>query len=394
MVEGPGCTRNGLKVKPVLGKTVTHAEFSSKKPAEILLNHRLTEVFTVGKELFLLFLPPPSNQPQEEVAMRLHFGMNGSLRINAKDTSSKHSLFLQLETSTLSAHETNVTYPYPPLAARRKLASLSRSDACGPSFDPVQVLHSLRATPTRTISDAVLDQESFPGVGNVIKVEALHRARIDPRRRVGSLMDEELENVIVQCREYAMDWFRNRRHAKTDVYNKVTCGTCGGMVRMQKFGETGLPRVTFWCLSCQPPDAPKEWNHDVQEDDGVVLPVDVAPSPPPPPKKPHREEPLPAAFCPEHGPSLTLRRVQKSTANQYRIFYTCNKRNCSFFAWADRHLPRCKCKRVAMLRISKTEQTGGKWFIACSKGKPGCGYFQWADEKVLAPLKTRLRPLL
>jgi hypothetical protein len=81
MVEGPGATRNGRKAQAAVGCTVEAVALPStcdvsKSNAlnEHLIGCILCEAFSVGKEVFLIFL-----KNAEEVAVRLHFGMNGCL---------------------------------------------------------------------------------------------------------------------------------------------------------------------------------------------------------------------------------------------------------------------------------------------------------------------------
>jgi hypothetical protein len=95
--------------------------------------------------------------------------------------------------------------------------------------------------------------------------------------------------------------------------------------------------------------------------------------------------------CSLHGPDpIVLRRCRKGV-NQQRIFFACKIRNCKYFCWADGSFPSCKCGKRALMRISKTQHSGGKWFFACAqshyggeKGKiSACGYFQWVEQEFL-----------
>jgi hypothetical protein len=114
---------------------------------------------------------------------------------------------------------------------------------------------------------------------------------------------------------------------------------------------------------------------------------------------------------------VLLRRVRnKSSSNLHRLFWTCGVRGCMYFSWADSHFPSCGCvsrgtKRV-VLRVSKTERTGGRWFLSCpanassntrsssssvsrpeSMSSGGCSFFQWATPDQLAPFGDDLSPL-
>ena len=91
MVEGPGCTRNGVKARAAIGLWVISASIPSKS-SPILEGRQLIDVLTVGKELFLIFSKRSEEQriddnPDDikDIALRVHFGMNGCLYIDDGD---------------------------------------------------------------------------------------------------------------------------------------------------------------------------------------------------------------------------------------------------------------------------------------------------------------------
>jgi formamidopyrimidine-DNA glycosylase len=378
MVEGPGATRNAKKVQKVIGwkieKAVRKSEEFSKLHGAIL-----KEAFCVGKEVFLCF---------DDVAIRLHFGMNGSLWI--RDESAKvdpwktkditfvlhlvdedsQRVFI-LETSGSTVSETTVR------VARSKRERLHHLDVCGGSFQVDQVLLAVKTRHESMISDVLLDQGKVPGVGNIIKIEGLHEAGIHPRRLVSSLDDNELRNVVQSCRTYAMRWFQNGRAPTKQVYNATTCGTCHtSSIRMVKLGND-LRRVTFWCDKCQPfsPESSSQLNQPSTLSGWTT--------------KEHRN-----IGCPQHGEAaLLLRRVRKtSSIHRQRLFYTCKCRHgCQYFQWADGHLPSCRCGKKCCMLISKTERTGGRWFLACTQN--ACGHFAWATTAHIIAFGQQLTPL-
>jgi len=109
MVEGPGCTLNGERLRRagaigqvvllVMGSALQHADM------QMLQGQHLVDVVTLGKELFLFFAPLPTavgsncasgpvpacfelkgcgdDRHINHVCVRLHFGMNGSLLVNS-----------------------------------------------------------------------------------------------------------------------------------------------------------------------------------------------------------------------------------------------------------------------------------------------------------------------
>ena len=200
MVEGPGATRNSRKVQVAVGKTlIASDETLPHHLAGELVGHTLEQAFSVGKEVFLIFISPDEGS----CALRLHFGMNGSLyarKVKSGDVQEKASglaPWKQKSTPSLrlyfvdnnqcviivEAWETTVTYPVSATNARNKLMDLTSRDACSTLFNAQGTFTSVRQLGNNLIiSDALLNQDIFPGVGNIIKNEALHRSKRDEEK--------------------------------------------------------------------------------------------------------------------------------------------------------------------------------------------------------------------
>jgi formamidopyrimidine-DNA glycosylase len=63
----------------------------------------------------------------------------------------------------------------------------------------------LRVDP-RPALDVLLDQTSFPGVGNIIKCESLWEAAIHPLLTLGELPPARLEQLVDLTRAFALRW--------------------------------------------------------------------------------------------------------------------------------------------------------------------------------------------
>jgi len=461
MVEGPGATRNGRKVQTAVGKFVvatpriSEAESSASQetlaPSTLpphlageLSGCILEEAFTVGKELFLIFTPRAienSTPSLDSNALRLHFGMNGSLnvrRVKSNDVQKRPSgvapwkqkndptLRLYLVEGSyyqpfgasnyiiVEAWDTTVTYPTSAMNARNKLVDLGTRDACSTLFHAQSVFDTMRQSGNNLIiSDALLNQDIFPGVGNIIKIESLHRSKIDPRRIVSSLTDAELRRIIRFTRQFSMNWLKSGRAGPKLVYNQTTCQTCRGLtVKMQKIGggssnngtqgHAFMSRVTFWCTLCQPFHVTKG-NNDKTSSHSASNLGNRAGNENNPNNATATANIKSQTQCPQHGQrSIKLCRVRKGGQNMLRIFYTCKIRGCNYFHWADAPFSNCRCGRKAILRVSKTEKSGGRWFLCCASGdrstkgnaSNGCGHFEWAKDNHLEPIRSLLTPLL
>ena len=460
MVEGPGATRNGRKAQTCVGKTFIGTPRVSKEAAATdetlgsptlprrlsaeLDTRVLSEAFTVGKELFLIFTSSPNEieatGKNDDVALRLHFGMNGSLstrKAKSSDLQKRPSgvapwkqskepslrLYFANGSSNYSyviveAWETTVTYPVCATKSRSKLIDLTSKDVCSTLFNAQDLFLSIRQLGgNMIISDALLNQDICPGIGNIIKIESLHRSMVDPRRIVNSLTDPVLRRIIRHARIYSMDWLKSGQAGTKLVYNHTTCGTCRGLtVKMQKIGgcssregssigpgkgHTFMSRVTFWCTICQPLNASGERSPETHSGTSSNIGSNIGDK-----NVPHNateRSSKPQVQCPQHGiKSLKLGRVRKESPNYLRIFLSCNSKGCQYFTWADTQFSNCRCGKKAILRVAKTERSGGRWFLCCVSGDKsskgnisnGCGHFEWAMEDHLEPLRSLLTPLL
>jgi endonuclease-8 len=133
-----------------------------------------------------------------------------------------------------------------------RLAALGQ-DVLGESFDMEPFLHRLRSDdPARPIGDALLDQRTVAGIGNLWKAELCFAAAISPWRVLATVKDEEAVKLISLARELmrasALEGFSARPQA---VYKRagLPCPRCGTIIRQR--GQWENNRQTFWCPGCQ-----------------------------------------------------------------------------------------------------------------------------------------------
>jgi endonuclease-8 len=126
-------------------------------------------------------------------------------------------------------------------------------DVIGERFDENAFLARLRGgDQTRPIGDALLNQNTVAGIGNVWKAECCFAAGIDPWRALADVRDEEALALVSFARERmpisAREGFAARPRA---VYNRAgrPCQRCGTLILQRAQGENN--RVTYWCPGCQ-----------------------------------------------------------------------------------------------------------------------------------------------
>jgi endonuclease-8 len=134
----------------------------------------------------------------------------------------------------------------------RRLAMLG-PDILGPELDEEQFLARLREDdPTRAIGDALLDQRTIAGIGNLWKVESCFIAAIDPWRTTGRVSDEEALAIVRAARPRMQESARDGNQKRFRViYGQAgrPCPRCGATILSRGQGDTN--RITYWCPGCQ-----------------------------------------------------------------------------------------------------------------------------------------------
>jgi endonuclease-8 len=120
-------------------------------------------------------------------------------------------------------------------------------------WDPQLALKRLRAQPDTLVCDALLDQDLFAGVGNIIKNEVLFRIHVHPLSTVGALPARKLRELVAEARNYSFDFlewkkaFVLKKHWL--AHTKRTCPRCHIPFVKAHLGRTH--RRSFFCENCQ-----------------------------------------------------------------------------------------------------------------------------------------------
>jgi endonuclease-8 len=228
-----------------------HPRFRADHWPEKLAGRAVERVDAHGKHLFLRF--------EGERVIHSHLRMTGAwgvYRAGQRWHRSPRRAWLVLR----SADHTVVQFDGPVLelmtASRvrfdQRIAGLG-PDILGPGFDEARFLALLRADdPTRPIGDALLDQRTIAGIGNLWKCEGCFEAGLDPWRPTGGVSDAEALRVVRLTRprmqQSARDGFQARGPA---IYGRAgrPCPRCGAPIRRR--GQWDDNRPTYWCPRCQ-----------------------------------------------------------------------------------------------------------------------------------------------
>ena len=133
-----------------------------------------------------------------------------------------------------------------------RLAALG-PDVLAPDFDRNAFLKRLRADdPTRPVGDAMLDQRTLAGLGNIWRAEGCWEAGIDPWRPLGEVSDGEAVAIVDGARPRMLaSGTKGPSFAREQIYRRVgrPCPRCGTAIRSRPQGDGN--RMVYWCPGCQ-----------------------------------------------------------------------------------------------------------------------------------------------
>jgi endonuclease-8 len=257
MPEGDTIAYAARRMRPVLEGHVPdairtpHPRHALDRWPERLAGRAVTEVATHGKHLLIRF--------EHDLTIHSHLRMTGSWGVYAPGRRWRRSarrawLVLEREGTEVVQFDGPVLELLTDSRTRfdRRLAMLG-PDILAPEFDGPRYLARLRGDdPTRGIGDALLDQRTVAGIGNLWKSEGLFDAAIDPWRRLADISDEEALDVIDRLRPRMLESARTGdQDAGVQVFRRQgrPCPRCA--TKLRALGQGDDNRTTFWCPGCQ-----------------------------------------------------------------------------------------------------------------------------------------------
>ena len=241
MPEGPTIVILREETRRFEGKVIAKAEGNTKAvDIDSLEGRRIKHIRSFGKQ-FLIALP--------NTALRIHFLLFGSYRIDERKDA-KPRLSLQFKDGgEMNFYACSVRQIDADLDAQYDW----RGDVMSEHWDPKLALKKLRAEPDNLVCDALLDQDIFAGVGNIIKNEVLFRIRVHPLSTVGGLPAAKLRQMVEQARQYSFEFLEWKKQFVLKqhwlAHTKSICPRCELPFKKGKLGRS--QRRTFYCEQCQ-----------------------------------------------------------------------------------------------------------------------------------------------
>lgn len=241
MPEGPSILILKEKTQQFKGKTVAEATCNNGAiDAALLNNKRIINFKTWGKHFLICF---------EGFTVRIHMMMFGTYRINEHTAKTPRLGLTFTEGTELNFYACQLQLITEPLNEIYDWEADIMSD----KWNTRKAKKKMKAHPQLLACDALMDQHIFSGVGNIIKNEALFRARIHPESLVANIPTAKLTELIHEAIKYSFEFLEQRKAGTLkrnwQAYHKKECPRNHVPFIRRDTGTS--KRASFYCEVCQ-----------------------------------------------------------------------------------------------------------------------------------------------
>ncbi|GGY71797.1 endonuclease [Cellvibrio zantedeschiae] len=198
MPEGPSIVILKDLAQEFTGRKILHVEGNSKIDKTRVQGQHIKSLRSWGKH-FLIEL--------SGFSIRIHMLMFGSYRINERRDSPARLSLQCTDNTELNFYACSVKF----IEGELDESYDWTGDVMSDQWNPAAARKKLRSLPQTFVCDALLDQDIFAGVGNIIKNEVLFRVRVHPLSAVGALPAAKLRTIVEEARNYSFEFLNGRR---------------------------------------------------------------------------------------------------------------------------------------------------------------------------------------
>ena len=242
MPEGPSILIVKEAIAPIFkGKKITALEGNAPIDKKQFVHKKITAIRTWGKHLLICF---------PDKTIRIHFLMFGTYSIDEqirlkrsvrlKFNFGKKSLYFYTCAVKLLEGDIEKLYDW-------------KADVLNTSWSASGAKKKLKNFPDTMICDALLDQEIFSGVGNIIKNEVLYRIFLHPESLVKNIPARKMNELLKEASNYSYDFLKWKKELTLSkhwlAYTKKKCSRCDLPFIKKYCGKT--KRRTYFCTNCQ-----------------------------------------------------------------------------------------------------------------------------------------------
>lgn len=240
MPEGPSIILVKEAVAQFTGKKIIAVSGNSKIDQSILLNKKIIEFKSWGKHFLIWF---------KGLTLRVHFLMFGSYTVNEKKPGRAVRLNLTFKNGEINLYACSLKY----LEGDINQYYDWSADVMNDQWNKKSAKTKFKEFSDKLICDALLEQDIFAGVGNIIKNEILYRVRVHPESIIGKIPAAKVNKLIDETRIYSfqfLEWKRKYELKKHWLaHTKKVCLRCSLPIIKK---HTGVKkRRSFICTKCQ-----------------------------------------------------------------------------------------------------------------------------------------------
>ena len=206
MPEGPSIRYIKDRLMPFKNKVVKKAGGYGKMPTDWIQGKKLLDIQTWGKHLLLVFT---------NGTVRVHLGLFGRILIDERKKVNR-SFFLEFARGEINGYVVRAIRIESPDSVYDW-----RTDIMSVHFDKTYVKKLIRAAGDTMIDDVLMDQDIFTGVGNIIRNEALFRAKIHPLSKAAKIPNAKITKLINEVLKYGQVFYKNLKEAGKNKDFKV-----------------------------------------------------------------------------------------------------------------------------------------------------------------------------
>jgi endonuclease-8 len=239
-MEGPSLVITSEELAPFVGKVVNDLVGNTKIDKDRMCNKPIKSIRSWGKHLIFEF---------DTFFIRVHFLMYGSYRVNEKKDAPVR-LSMVFDSGEINFYNCSI----------KIVENIPLSEAYDWQIDIMsnvwnkeKVIRKICLCEHEKVTDILLDQNIFAGVGNIIKNEVLFNVRIHPDSRIEALSDKQIDNLVQETREYSLNFYKWKKEFTLkkhwQIFRKSMCPRDNIPVVRKKTGTT--QRWSYFCTKCQ-----------------------------------------------------------------------------------------------------------------------------------------------
>lgn len=240
MPEVPSILIAKESLQPFVGKVVVQVYSNSKIDELRLPDKKLVDIKTWGKHLLLCF---------KGFTVRIHFLMFGSYTVNERKEDRLVRLGLKFNKGEINFCACAIKV----LDSDLEIHDDWSADVLNDAWEKRKAKAKLKAMPDEFIFDALLNQNIFSGVGNIIKNVVLYPMKVHPESRVGKIPAARLIKIIDDSRNCSFLFLERKRKNELKqnwkAHTKRFCELYGSELMKSYPGHT--KRRSFYCENCQ-----------------------------------------------------------------------------------------------------------------------------------------------